>query len=518
MPEKLKMIDQRKRVFEAPEKPAYIMARTNETVTRLQLEERANQCAHMFRDMGLQIGDNIAFLLENNRYFLEICEAASRAGLIYTPISTYLQISEIEYIINNCGAKMFITSAAKEEQASQLAALMPNVAARLVVGGAIDGFEFYDEKVAEYPKTPINDEMAGQTMLYSSGTTGRPKGVKQIYEPLQYGEIRDSAKSVIALYGLDEDTVYLSPAPLYHAAPLVFCTLTLYAGGTVIVMDRFDALESLRLIQEHRVTHSQWVPTMFIRMLKLPAEEREKYDISSLKIAIHAAAPCPIPVKEQMIEWWGPILFEYYGGSEGNGLTAITSEEWLAHRGSVGRSYIGKVHILDEDGNELPPGEPGIIYFSDGPEFEYHDDEEKTRASRDPRGWSTINDIGYLDEEGYLYLTDRATNMIISGGVNIYPQEAENVLVMHPKVLDAAVIGIPNEEFGEEVKGIVQTTDMAHAGPELEQELIEYCRSKLSKIKCPVSIDFEAELPRTNTGKLLKRLLKERYWKGDKRI
>lgn len=512
------MIEPRKKVFEAPEKPAYIMSGSNEVVTRLQLEERANRCAHMFRDMGLRIGDNIAFLLENNPHFLEICQAATRAGLIFTPISTYLKTSEIEYIVNNCGAKVFITSSSKGELASQLLDLMPGVVGRLMTGGAIEHFESYDEKVARYPNSPIHDEMAGQYMLYSSGTTGRPKGVKHIYEPLPYGEIRDSAKRITALYGINESTIYLSPAPLYHAAPLAFCMLTLHAGGTVIVMERFDALESLKLIQKHGVTHSQWVPTMFIRMLKLPKEEREKYDISSMKIAIHAAAPIPIPVKEQMIEWWGPILFEYYGGSEGNGLTAITSKEWLAHKGSVGRSYIGKVHVLDEDGNELPPGEPGIVYFADGPEFEYHDDPEKTRASRNPRGWSTINDIGYLDNEGYLYLTDRATNMIISGGVNIYPQETENVLVMHPKVLDAAVIGVPNEEFGEEVKGIVQIRDMAEAGPALEQELIEYCRSKLSKIKCPMSIDFDAELPRTNTGKLLKRLLKERYWKGEKKI
>ncbi len=512
------MTDPRKKVFEAPEKPAYIMAGSNEVVTRLQLEERANQCAHMFRDMSLQIGDNIALLLENNRHFLEICAAATRAGLVFTPISTYLQIPEIEYIVNNCGAKLFISSTAMADMASQLTGLMPNVAGRLMVNGAVDGFESFDEKVAGYPKTPIDDEMAGVYMLYSSGTTGRPKGVKYIYEPLPYGEIRDSAKSLIALYGFDEDTVYLSPAPLYHAAPLAFSTIVLHAGGTVIVMDRFDALESLKLIENFRVTHSQWVPTMFIRMLKLPEEERDKFDISSMKIAIHAAAPIPIPVKEQMIEWWGPILFEYYGGSEGNGLTAITSEEWLAHRGSVGRSFIGEVHIMDDDGNQLPTGEPGIIYFAEGPEFEYYDDPEKTKASRNSRGWSTLSDVGYMDEEGYLYLTDRATNMIISGGVNIYPQEAENVLVMHPKVMDAAVIGVPHEEFGEEVKGIVQLMDMAQAGPGLEQELIEYCRSKLSKIKCPVSIDFEAELPRTNTGKLLKRLLKDRYWKEGKKI
>jgi long-chain acyl-CoA synthetase len=395
---------------------------------------------------------------------------------------------------------------------------MPNVVSRLMVDGVVDGFESYETKVARYPNTPIEDQMAGQDMLYSSGTTGRPKAVKMTSESLPYGEVTDTTQMVMALYGFDEETVYLSPAPLYHAAPLRFSLLTLYAGGTVIVMERFDALQSLTLIETYKATHSQWVPTMFIRMLKLPEEQRLKYDISSLKIAIHAAAPIPIPVKEKMIEWWGPILFEYYAGTEANGLTAITSEEWLNHKGSVGRSFIGTVHILDEEGNELPPGEPGLIYFADGQEFEYHDDPEKTEATRSPQGWTTINDIGYLDKEGYLYLTDRASHMIISGGVNIYPQEAENVLVMHPKVMDAAVLGVPNEEFGEEVKGVVQPRDMSDAGPELEQELMVYCRSKLSKIKCPVSIDFDAELPRTATGKLLKRLLKERYWRKERKI
>jgi len=512
------MIDLRKRALENPEKPAYIMGGSNEVITSLQLEERANQCSHLFRDLGLGIGDHIAIFMENNRYFLEICLAAGRSGLIYTPISTYLKVSEIEYIVNNSGAKVFITSKAMYDLTPLSMDLMPDVVSRLMVGAAVDGFELYEDRLAGYPKTPIEDQLAGQDMLYSSGTTGRPKAVKMTYEPLPYGEVTDAGKMLIALYGFDEKTVYLSPAPLYHAAPLRFSLLALYAGGTVIIMERFDALESLALIEKYKVTHSQWVPTMFIRMLKLPEEQRLKFDISSLKIAIHAAAPIPIPVKEKMIEWWGPVLFEYYAGTEANGLTAITSEEWMTHKGSVGRSFIGTVHILDEEGKELPSGEPGLIYFGDGQEFEYHDDPAKTEESRSSEGWTTINDIGYLDKEGYLYLTDRASNMIISGGVNIYPQEAENVLVMHPKVMDAAVLGVPNEEFGEAVKGVVQLRDMSAAGPELEQELMTYCRSKLSKIKCPVSIDFEAELPRTATGKLLKRLLKERYWGKERKI
>ncbi len=512
------MIDLNKRALENPDKPAYIMAGSGEVITNLQLEERANQCAHMFRDMGLKIGDHIAMFMENNRHFLEICCAAARAGLFYTPISSFLKTSEIEYIINNSRAKLFITSAAKSEMAAKLTDLMPNVAKRLIVGEVIYGYSSYDEIIAQYPVTPIDDQMAGNDMLYSSGTTGRPKGIKTATELLPYGEITAGGKGLLALFSFTEKTIYLSPAPLYHAAPLRFCMSVLYVGGTIIVMERFNALKSLELIEKYNVNNSQWVPTMFVRMLKLPEEERNRYDISSLKIAIHAAAPIPIPVKEKMISWWGPVLIEYYAGTEGNGLTFITSKEWLSHKGSVGRAILGKLHILDETGNELPPGDPGVIYFSDGPEFEYYDDPEKTAASRSPQGWSTLNDVGYMDKEGFLYLTDRTTNMIISGGVNIYPQETENILVMHPKVMDAAVIGVPNDVYGEEVKAIIQLRNMTDAGLDLERELIAYCHSKLSKLKCPVSVDFEAELPRTPTGKLLKRLLKERYWKEGKMI
>lgn len=494
------------------------MAGSGAVVTRLQLEERANQGAHFFRGLGLKNGDGIAIFMENNRHFLEICAAAGRSGLIYTPISTHLTTAEIEYIVNDCGAKVFLTSVAKSHLAAELANRMPKVAARMMVDGVIAGYQRYEERIARQPTTPIPDQASGQDMLYSSGTTGRPKGIKQEYRGLPYGEVTNVAKTLLTVYAINEETVYLSPAPLYHSAPLRFCMLTLYAGGTVVVMERFDERQALALIEKHKATHSQWVPTMFIRMLKLPEEERSKYDISSMQMAIHAAAPIPVPVKEQMIRWWGPVLFEYYAGTEGNGLTAIGSQEWLQHKGSVGRALVGAVHILDDGGTELPAAEPGTIYFSDGQVFEYHNDPEKTAASRNERGWSTLGDVGYLDAEGYLYLTDRKSNMIISGGVNIYPQEAENVLVTHPKVLDAAVVGIPHEEFGEEVKGVVQLRSPADASPELEQDLIAFCRQSLAKIKCPASIDFVTELPRTPTGKLLKRLLKERYWKDKGRV
>ena len=500
-------------VREKPDKPSLIMATSGRVVTRRELEESANRCAHMLRDLGLRAGDKIAIYMENDPRFIEIAGAAARSGLLYTPISTHLTVSEVEYIVNDCGAKVFFTSAAKSEIASQLAGRIPNVAARLMVNGTVEGYASYEESVTSYPVEPILGETSGDAMLYSSGTTGRPKGIKLTLEPMAYGELMDGAKMLIAVYGLNKETVYLSPAPLYHAAPLRFVMLTLFMGGTVVIMEKFDALQSLEMIERHRATHSQWVPTMFIRMLKLPEEERKKFDVSSQKIAIHAAAPIPVRVKEQMIDWWGPILFEYYAGTEGNGLCAITSEEWLQHKGSVGRAIFGTVKILDDEERELPAGEVGTIYFAGGHDFEYHNDPNKTASVRSAQGWTTLNDVGYLDKEGYLYLTDRKTNMIISGGVNIYPQESENVLVTHPKVLDAAVIGVPHEDFGEAVKGVVQLRNPEEAGPDLEQELIAFCRKQLAKIKCPSSIDFVDELPRTPTGKLLKRLLKEKYWK-----
>ena len=495
-----------------PNKPAYIMARTQEVITYGQLEERVNRCSQFFRDAGLRPKDHIAVLTENNARYLEIICAAQVAGLIYTTISTHLTTPEIEYIVNDCQAKVFIVSPYKKDVAQELRNAIPNVRECLSVGGGIEGYRSYEETVAAYPTTPIPEDIEGRDMLYSSGTTGRPKGVVNAVQDFPFGEIHPAVATMIAVYGLNTETVYLSPAPLYHAAPLRFCMWTLRMGGTVVVMDHFDPEEALALIEKYRITTSQWVPTMFIRMLKLPEDVRKKYDVSSLKLAIHAAAPCPIPVKEQMIAWWGPIIFEYYAGTEANTFLAITSQEWLAHKGSVGRPFVGTLHILDDNENELPPGEPGGIYIADGVPFEYHNDPIKTKGSQTSKGWSTLGDIGFVDADGYLYLTDRKADMIISGGVNIYPQEAENVLITHPKVADVAVFGIPNEDFGEEVKAVVQPDNLDEAGPELEQELLAFCRQHLAKIKCPRSIDFERELPRYPTGKLFKRLLKERYW------
>jgi long-chain acyl-CoA synthetase len=497
-----------------PDKPAYIFAASGETVTYGDLEARSNQGAQLFRSLGLGVGDHIAIMMENHPAFFTLCWAAQRAGLYYTAISYRLQEEEVAYIVEDCEAKVFITTHAQRDLAGRLAGRL-NVH-RFMLNGTIEGFDSWESAVASQPTTPIADETEGADMLYSSGTTGRPKGIKV---PLS-GEPLGSAGGLLgltqALYQMDENVRYLSPAPLYHSAPLRYNMAVMRHGGTSVIMERFDPEEALALIEKHQLTHGQFVPTMFVRMLKLPEADRLRYDVSSLKVAIHAAAPCPVPVKQAMMDWWGPVIHEYYAGTEGNGFCAAGPQEWLAHPGTVGRPLLGAVHICDDDGRELPPGETGTIYFSDGGTFEYHNDPDKTADSQHPsqRGWTTLGDMGYVDEDGFLFLTDRKTFMIISGGVNIYPQEVENLLVTHEKVADVAVFGVPNEEFGEEVKAVVQPISMDLAGPELAEELIAFCRAHLAHLKCPRSVDFEAELPRHPTGKLYKRLLRDRYWEG----
>jgi acyl-CoA synthetase (AMP-forming)/AMP-acid ligase II len=500
-----------------PDKPAVIMGSTGQVITYAELDAEANRLSRVFQAAGLQPGDHIALCLENHPRFLSIMWGAHYAGLYYTAMSSRLTTEEMAYIIGDCGAQAFITSSYKAGQAGELADQMPNVKVRLMLDGAIDGYESYEDTIAAQPDTPLEGRREGQDMLYSSGTTGQPKGVKVPAPDAPLGEGIDGVTALNSLlFGAEETSVYLSPAPLYHAAPLRFCRAMHRLGVTVVVMEHFDPEQYLAMVERYRVTLSQVVPTMFIRMLKLPDETRAKYDVSSLETVIHAAAPCPAEVKARMIEWWGPIIHEYYAGTEGNGFVYCNSEDWLAHKGTVGRAIIGTIHIVGEDGEELPPGEPGTVYFEGeaASTFEYHNDPEKTADSRDPkgRGWSTLGDVGRLDEDGFLYLTDRKAYMIITGGVNVYPQEAENVLAMHPKVADAAVLGVPNDDFGEEVKAVVQPLSMDDAGPELERELIAYCREHLADVKCPRSIDFRDELPRHPTGKLYKRILKDEYW------
>jgi len=498
-----------------PDKAAVIMA-SGATVTYRELDERSNQVAQMFRAHGLKPGDRVAFLLENHPRLFELCWGAQRSGIIYVCISTRLTAAEAAYIVEDSDARLLVTTHAQAPVARVLAQHTPGLRLRLMMDGAIEGYAPYESTLAQYPASRIEDETAGGDMLYSSGTTGRPKGVFSPPADARIDAPTSLSEMCRSRYGFGADTRYLSPAPLYHAAPLRYNLTVQALGGTSVVMEHFDAEHYLRLVQDHRATHTQLVPTMFSRMLKLPPAVREGYDIASLRFAVHAAAPCPVQVKEQMIDWWGPIIWEYYAGTEGNGSTSVDSHEWLARKGTVGRASIGTLRICDGSGALLPPGEPGVIYFADGRSFQYHNDPDKTAQTRHPQhpGWTTLGDIGYLDEDGYLFLTDRQANMIISGGVNIYPQEAENLLMTHPKVLDVAVIGVPNDDFGEEVKAVVQPVHMDEAGPALAEELMAFCRERLSAIKCPRSVDFEPELPRLPTGKLLKRLLRDRYWAG----
>jgi fatty-acyl-CoA synthase/long-chain acyl-CoA synthetase len=496
-----------------PDKIAYQMAGSGKAITYRELDELSNQGAQLFRALGLKAGDHIAFLIENRLAFMEICWAAQRAGLYYTAISRYLTQDEIAYIVRDCGARLVITSPKCADQIKGLVSEEPGAPLFFMIDEPLPGFRSWDRELAKQPAAPIADEVAGYDMLYSSGTTGRPKGIKRESQHNPIDLPNPFLKLLCAdMCGMNGDSIYLSPAPLYHAAPLRFNMMVVTLGATSIIMESFDAEEFLKLVERHGITQSQLVPTMFVRMLKLPEEVRRRYDVSSLKGAIHAAAPCPIDVKAKMIGWWGPIVIEYYAGSEGNGVTVSTSQQWLSHRGTVGRAVVGRVKILDENDRELPAGEIGTVYFADAPVFSYHNDPEKTKRAYNAKGWSTLGDVGYLDEEGFLYLTDRKSYMIISGGVNIYPQETEDVLITHPQVADVAVFGVPNEEMGEEVKAVVQPHDMTLAGKELETELMLFCRKHLSPIKCPRSIDFEAELPRTPTGKLVKRHLRDRYW------
>ena len=500
-----------------PDKPAFIMAGTGEIVSYGELERRSNRLAHLLRRHGLRRLDHYAIFMENNNRFIECCCAGDRAGLYYTTVNSYLKADELAYILQNSESQVLVTSRSRSEVARQALAQCPRVTLCLIVDGDAGDAPMVplDAAVAGLPDTPIADESLGVGMLYSSGTTGRPKGILRPLPDTPPSEPLPLYTFLDRLWQYREDMIYLSPAPLYHSAPQAAVGLAIRCGATSVIMEHFEPLEYLALVEKYRVTHTQLVPTMFSRLLKLPPADRQRYDLSSLEVAIHAAAPCPAQVKEQMIEWWGPIIHEYYGATEGLGFTACNTAEWLAHRGTVGRVLLGDLHILDENMEPAPRGTPGEIWFKTATPFEYFNDPQRTRESRSAGGtMSTVGDVGYVDDDNFLYLTDRSTFMIISGGVNIYPQECENLLITHPLVADAAVFGVPNDDLGEEVKAVVQLMPGAVPGTELEAELIAFCRESLASIKCPRSVDFTDELPRLPTGKLYKKPLRDRYWAG----
>ena len=500
-----------------PDKPAIIMATTGETVTFGEFEARANRAAHLLRAAGLKRGDHIAIFMENSTRMLEIEGGAERTGLYYTLINTYLGPDEVAYIVTNSRSRLLVSSQARRPVAQAAAVNCPDLERMLMTGGndVPEGWESYEAAIAQYPTDPVPDETLGAAMLYSSGTTGQPKGIQRDLPAAAPSEPLPVMDFVSAMFGFRPGMTYLNPAPLYHSAPAASVSASLRLGATTVVMEHFDAQQWLALVERHGVTNCQMVPVMFSRLLRLPEDMRAGYDTSSLECLVHAAAPCPVHVKQAMIDWLGPIITEYYAATEANGFTFCNSTQWLAHPGTVGKPILGELMILDDEGKECPTGTDGTIWFRGATAFQYFEDPLKTAESRTADGLaSTVGDVGHVDEEGYLYLTDRKSYMIISGGVNIYPQETENLLAGHPAVLDVAVIGVPNEDLGEEVKAVVQLADPSSANPELAQDLITYCRDRLAHFKCPRTVDFVDELPRYPTGKLYKRLLRDAYWAG----
>lgn len=501
-----------------PDKPAVIMKPGGETVSFAELEARANQGAHLLRKHGVKNGDTIAIWLTNTPRYFELYWAGQRAGVFIVPLAVHLSPEEAAYIINDSGAKVLI--ATKEVRGAQalcddLDTLTPGIKHIFTTLDPLDGAASWDAQLKNMPETPIEDEQSGFHLIYSSGTTGRPKGIKI---PLVGGNVTAPSPLVERnrkRYGATQESVFLCPAPLYHTAPLLFSILAHRMGSTVVILKKFTPEDTLSAIETYGVTYAQMVPTMFVRLLRLPQEARETYDLSTLTHVIHSAAPCPPKIKRQMMEWFGEIIHEYYAASEANGSTAITPQEWLERPGSVGKADRGVVHICSDAGDELTVGEKGLIYFEGASNFEYLNDPRKTKDARHPNhdDWTTAGDIGYVDDDQYLYLSDRKSFVIISGGVNIYPQESESLLIQHPKVADAAVIGVPNEEMGEEVKAVVQPLDWNDANDAFAQELIDYCRKTLSHVKCPRSVDFDPALPRQENGKLYKRAVRDKYWK-----
>ena len=498
-----------------PDKPAIVMAGSGDTMTYRELNDRSNQLAQLLHAEGLREGDRFALWAENVLDYFVAYWACVRSGLYLTAVNRYLSAEEGAYILNDSGAKGVITTPRYQEIAAVAVAQAPDCQVNLLIGGSDRTFRDFDEALVTFAAEPLAHEPMGSFMLYSSGTTGQPKGIMR---PLPGKTIQESTGSASTfgrmVGGFNEDTVYLCPAPLYHAAPLSWTAGIHEVGGTTVIMESFDPELFLQYVEQFGVTATQVVPTMFVRMLKLSEADRLKHDVSSLSFCIHAAAPCPVPVKQEMLKWWGPVIHEYYAGTEGNGMTYIAPQDWLGKPGSVGKPMMGILHICDDEGVEVPTGEVGTVYFENETiPFRYHGAPDKTRAAQHPRHetWSALGDVGYVDDDGFLYLTDRKAFTIISGGVNIYPQEIEDCLVMHDKVADVAVFGLPDDEMGEFVQAVVQPAEGVEASDELAAELAAHVRAAMAHYKAPRVIDFRAELPRLPTGKLYKRLLKDEY-------
>jgi long-chain acyl-CoA synthetase len=493
----------------APNRPA-VMDGAGAALTYHDLELRSRKLARYLNAKGIVQGDHIAIMMANCADYLTVCWAAQRLGLIYTPINWHLAPNETAYIIENSDAKALIASDQVRPVLERIAEHLRHIVVALTTGPSFSIFENLSHALERAEDGADCGHHEGSIMFYSSGTTGQPKGVTRKQGEIPWGHFSPHDMYLKTAYGLGEHSVYLVPAPLYHPAALVWAMNVLRGGGTVVIMEKFDPLSALRLIEEYQVTHAQFVPTMFVRMLRLCVAERMKHRLSSLKCVLHAAAPCPPQIKAEMIRWFGPVVHEYYAGSERNGLVAVDSATWLMHPGTVGRAVAGQIHIVGEDGCELPPGQDGLIYFSGGGDFEYYKDPDKTASAFNELGWSTLGDVGHVDADGFLYLSDRRIDLIISGGVNIYPKEVEEILMQHPSVLDVAVIGLPNVEYGQEVKAVVELNTGVASNSELAADLIAFCRARIAAYKCPKSVDF-ATLPRLPNGKMLKRQIRDRY-------
>ena len=493
-----------------PQHPAVIMGGAGSIITYAEMDLRSRKLAAYLRANRIAKGDHIAIMMANSADYLSVCWAAQRLGLVYTPINWHLAPPEIAYILENCDAKALIVSDHVHPALQIISQSLRGIEVALTTGPSFGAFENLDRALERVADNPDLAHHEGSVMFYSSGTTGRPKGITRKQGEIAWGNFAPLELYLRATYGLDRDTVYLVPAPLYHAAALGWAMNVLRGGGTVVVMERFDPLEALRLIEAHHVTHAQFVPTMFVRLLRLSKAERTRHRLSTLKCVLHAAAPCPVQIKHQMLDWLGPVIHEYYAGSERNGLVAVDSAAWAARPGTVGRAVFGQIHIVGEDGRELPTGQDGLIYFSGAGGFEYYKDPIQTASAFNELGWSTLGDIGHLDDDGFLFLADRRTDLIISGGVNIYPKEVEDALIQHPAVADVAVIGVPSLEYGQEVKAVVELNAGVSPSNELAADMIRFCRLRIAAYKCPRSVDFAA-LPRLPNGKMLKRHIKDQY-------
>jgi acyl-CoA synthetase (AMP-forming)/AMP-acid ligase II len=493
-----------------PGKAATVMAQTGQSISYGQLEGDSSRLAGALRKK-LTVGNRVALLMENCAEYFTAVWAARRAGLRTVPVNVHLNADETSYILRNSNARALVTSTTLSNVASS-SIDETELEIFISIDAQFGQFESLAEILRQHTPLPVDQSAQGTYMFYSSGTTGRPKGILRPLPTQPFGTLTSQEEVRRAQFGFDSTTIYLCPSPLYHAAPLAWSVGIQAVGGTVILMPRFDAELALESIERHRVTHAQFVPTHFVRLLRLPDDTRSKYDLSSLKSVVHTGAPCAPEVKREMISWFGPIIHDYYGSSEGAGVTTVDAATWLKKPGTVGKAIVGRAHILDDDGRESPCGVVGTIWFEGIDRVAYHDDAKATAALFNDRAWASVGDVGWLDQDGYLYLTDRKNHTIISGGVNIYPQEVENALVLHDAISDVAVIGVPNKEYGEEVKAVVQLATGVAASQSLKDEILSFCRARLAAYKCPRTVDFVSELPRLPNGKLLKRRLRDHYW------